>query len=372
MRRALLAIALALPIGAAAADEEPAQNTIDGEIVFGPQYFADTDNRDSHKFEEYRDVPNGFVLEYFDFNWRPTDRSYFGITVRDVTQTDQRLDAVFGKQDLWRGAIRWSQNPREWTDHADQLFAQSQPGVFTLEDSFQAAVRAAPASVDANADQEWDPGTKGFIIKNAIAQGAQAVHVGHERKVGGFTFDFTPTRHWSFSVSADRERRTGSAPQTLGMYFALAPAEVAAPVDFKTDVASAAAEYAGRHWNAGVRVAHSDFATGNRSLRWDDQLFLVDEPVNVNTANPGRMQMSQAVDFNSDQVWLFGGVDLPARTRIDAQLSEGRTRQDEAFLPMTINTLLTAAPLPASSYDGEHRTTGARLLTSRRPLKSFR
>lgn len=29
-----------------------------------------------------------------------------------------------------------------------------------------------------------------------------------------------------------------------------------------------------------------------KSLRWDNQLFLVDEPVNVNVATPGRMQMS--------------------------------------------------------------------------------
>ena len=372
MRRALAIVVLlaALPV-LAQTEEEKKPDEVSGEIVFGPQYYADTDNRNSKKFEEYRDVPNGFVLERFDFAWTPTKRDYLTLFVRDVTQLDQKILVDFGRQDLWRGSIFWSENPREWTDQATQLFAQSSPGTFTLEDSFQSAVRAAPVSVDANADQEWDPGTKGFIVKNGIAQGGQSVEVGHHREVGGAAFSYTPGRSWVFSVSGSRERRRGTAPQSLGMYFALSPAEVAAPLDFKTDVFSGAAEYVRKSWNAGVRVAHSTFVNGNKSLRWDDQLFLVDEPVNVNTANPGRMQISQAVDWDSDQIWLFGGVNLPGRTRIDASISQGRTTQDDRFLPMTINSLLTAAPLPSGSYDGEHQTTVANLFVSSRPWRNF-
>jgi MtrB/PioB family decaheme-associated outer membrane protein len=354
------------------ADDANKDAAVEGEIIFGPEYFADTDNRDSKKFEEYRDVPNGFVVEWFDFHWRPAERMFFDLSVRDVTQRDQKILFQVGRQDLWRGTVHWSENPREWTDQAYQLFAESSLGKFTLEDSFQAAVRAAPASVDANGDGEWDPGTKGFIIKNGIAQGAQSVEVGHQRKVGGAAFEYTPGRNWIFSIEGDRERRRGTAPQTLGMYFSQAPAEVAGPINFKTDLITAAAEYVGKSWNAGMRFAHTTFENGNPSLRWDDQLFLVDEAVNVNQANPGRMQMSQAVDFDSNQIWLFGGANLRGRTRIDASVSFGSTSQDAAFLPMTINTLLTAAPLPASSYDGEHRTTTARLMVSSRPTKSFR
>ena len=382
MTRASLAIVLAfglataIPVAAQEADTSaaaaPAENTADGEIVFGPQYYADTDNRDSKKFEEYRDVPNGFVVEWFAFHWRPAARMFLDLAVRDVTQRDQKILLQFGRQDLWRGTIRWSENPREWTDQAVQLFAELNPGRFTLEDSFQAAVRAAPNSVDADANGEWDPGTKGFIIKDGIAQGGHEVEVGHQRKVGGAGFEYTPNRSWTLSIDADRERRKGTAPQTLGMYFAHAPAEVAAPIDFRTDLITGAAEYTSRSWNAGVRVAHQDFRNGNKSLRWDNQLFLVDEAVNVNQANPGRMQMSQAVDFDADQVWLFGGVNLRGRTRIDASVSQGRTTQDDPFLPMTVNTLLTPALLPASSYDGEHRNTTARLFVSSRPTRSFR
>jgi hypothetical protein len=156
------------------------------------------------------------------------------------------------------------------------------------------------------------------------------------------------------------------------MYFTQAPAEVAAPLDFKTDVASGAAEYTSRRWNAGVRASHTSFSTGYDSLRWDNQLYLVDEAVSINVANPGRMQMSQSVDFDSGTLALFGGVNLPGRTRVDAFVSESRATQDVPFLPMTINTQLTPAPLPATNYDGEHTTEVIRLQVSSRPTRTFR
>jgi MtrB/PioB family decaheme-associated outer membrane protein len=355
-----------------AAPPPEGDNHLSGEVVLGSQYFADTDNRDSAKFEEFRDVPNGFVLPLVDFRWRPPDRTYIELGVVDVSERDQRGFVAVGRQDVWRGTVGWTYNPREWTDQAFQLFAKTGPGTFTLDDTLQAAVRAAPASVDADADLEWDPGTKGFIIKNAIAQGAQEVEVGHERKTVGFDLQYTPSRSVFLSLEGARDQRRGTAPQTLGMYFTQAPAEVAAPLDYRTDSGVATAEFQGRNFNGGVRLGAASFSTGYDSLRWDNQLFLVDEAVSVNVANPGRMQMSQAVDWRAGDVAVFGGVNLRGNTRIDVSFAGSRATQDEPFLPMTINTLLVPAPLPATSYDGEHTTTALRVMVNSRPTRSFR
>src|SRR5262245_25789201 len=125
MRRALLCLGLlaALP---AAGQEAPADE-IQGEVVFGPQYYADSDNRDCKKCEEYRDVPNGLVLELLDIHWTPIPKTFFNLAVRDVTQRDQKILFEVGRQDLWRGTVHWSENPREWTDQAFQLFAPTGP-----------------------------------------------------------------------------------------------------------------------------------------------------------------------------------------------------------------------------------------------------
>ena len=56
------------------------------------------------------------------------------------------------------------------------------------------------------------------------------------------------------------------------------------------------------------------------------------------------------------------------RTRIDASVTQGKTTQDDAFLPTTINTFLVPAH-SGVSYDGEHRNSSARLVVTSRPFR---
>ena len=186
---------------------------------------------------------------------------------------------------------------RLWTDRAKQLYAEQPGDVFTLDDALQSAIQAAPASVDTSpADGQWDAGTKGAILKSAIQNSAQDVFVGWQRKTGGLGFQYTPSRHWTVTASAQRERRGGTTPQSLGMYFALSPSEVAAPLDYRTDWETVGAEYAHRRFNVGVQIAASQFTTGHDSVTWDDQLFLNDTAVNATTADPARGRLTFATD----------------------------------------------------------------------------
>jgi len=356
---------------------EEADDELQGEVVVGEQYWVDSDNRDSAKFEEYRDVPNGFVAGRFLLSWKPKPGWFFDLDAIDVSQNDQRIHVEFGQVDRWHGIVRWAENPRAWTDQAFMLFTPSAPGVFTLEDSFQAAVRAATGSSlpagDANGDGEWDPGTKGFVIDNAIGASAAAVDLGHQRERGGLELQFTPTRNWTFRVSGDRERRRGTTPQSLGQTFSLAPAEVAAPLDYRTDDARAAVEYVARDFHVGLELSSSDFQNANPSLTWDNQLFLVDEPgSNANSANPAHGRLTFGTDNRMTRWAVRGGLNLPARTRLDASISVSETTQDDAFLPMTINSLLVPSALPASSFDGEYETTTAQVRLSGRPGRTVR
>jgi MtrB/PioB family decaheme-associated outer membrane protein len=369
----VLALGLALGLGSLLAEDG---DTLEGEVIVGPQYFAATDNRDSAKFEEFRDVPNDLVVGRVFLAWTPRPGWFFALDAIDTTQDDQRLAVEFGRRDKWRGAVRWTENPRRWTDQAFMLFTNNSDALFTLEDSFQSAVRAAPASAlpggDLDGDGLWDPGSKGFVINSAIENSAPEVLLEHQRELGEVALEFTPTRHWIFRTTAARERRAGSTPQNLGMYFSLAPAEVAAPLDFRTDTATASAEYVAPRFHVGVQLAASNFESGTKGLTWDDQLFLVDELVNVNTANPAQGRLTFATDNELRRVGLTGGVDLGARTRLDATYSWTETTQDDPFLPMTINSLLIASPLPATSLDGKHETTSAQLRLVSRPSPSWR
>src|SRR5262245_21652197 len=179
---ALLGSFLAVGPGARAEEGAPPP---EGEVTFGAQDYVEQENPDSAKFEEFRDVPNGFVVESFVWSWKPKPRFYFDIAARDVTQLDQRIGAEVGRFDLWRGTIRYFENPRGWTDEARSLFAEHSGGTFTLPDSFQSAVLAGGPNVDADANNIWDPGSKGNVVQNGVAEGAGRVTVESQRRTMG-------------------------------------------------------------------------------------------------------------------------------------------------------------------------------------------
>lgn len=352
----------------------PAKGVVTGEVTVGGQGLSE-DPPNSAKFFEYRDVPSGFVAESVNLFWTPRQRSFFLVNAYDISQQDSRGAVEFGTFDQWRGTILWVNNPRHWGDDPEQLWARQGDAVFTLDDTLQAAVQAAPAQVDTTpADGFWDAGTKGALIKTAIEQSGQDVELGHLRKVAGASLVWTPT-HWAFGIDMTRERRTGTAPQSLGNYFALAPGEVAAPVDFRTDWANLRGEYRGGKWNAGGSIGVSKFESGYHSLTWDDQLSLVDQPVSPTlTSIPGTERLLLGTDNKALTATVYGGVNLPARTRIDATFSATDITQDDPFLSMTVNTQLQPllAPLPDSSFDGEHRYSLLQVRVSSRPTKNFR
>jgi len=152
------------------------------------------------------------------------------------------------------------------------------------------------------------------------------------------------------------------------MYFTLSPAEVAAPVDFKTDTATLSAEYDRPQWNVGAQLLGSKFETGIKSITWDDQLFLNDTAVNATTANPARGRLSPWSDSELFRWVVYGGMSMAGHTRLNATYSRSETTQDDEFLPKTTNTLLTPDALPASSLDGKYRNNLGQVRISSRPL----
>jgi MtrB/PioB family decaheme-associated outer membrane protein len=365
---------------AQAATAKPAETSeLTGTVVVGGQGL-DENPPNAAKFFEYRDVPSGFVAESVHLDWRPHPRSFMNVEAYDIAQQDSRGAVTFGTVDHWGGQVFWNQNPRHWGDHPRQLWSEHGDATFNLDDNLQAAVQAAPAAVDTTpADGQWDAGTKGAIIKTAINQSAQNVALMSERKVMGAALSWNPVRNWTVGVDATRETRQGTAPQSLGNYFALAPGEVATPVDFRTDWANLHAEYQQQNFNVGGSVGVSKFQTGYTGLTWDDQLSLTDQaavntPGSAITSIPGTERLLLATDNDALTATVFGGVNLPGRTRIDATVSATDVTQDDPFLPMTTNTQLQPLLnlLPQESFDGEHRYSLLNVRASGRPTKTIR
>src|SRR5262245_42372195 len=95
----LAAMGLAAGLLPSAAETTPHP---EGEVTAGLEWFADRDPNESAKFLEYRDVPNGFVVERILFSWQPRPRDFVDLAAVDPVQQDQRVGVQFGRRDIWK------------------------------------------------------------------------------------------------------------------------------------------------------------------------------------------------------------------------------------------------------------------------------
>lgn len=89
----------------------------------------------------------------------------------------------------------------------------------------------------------------------------------------------------------------------------------------------------------------------------------------------GRGRKGTAPDNVFHQISAAGGYDLGWNTRISGDIALGWMRQDESFVPYTVNPTLAGSitsPLPRNSLDGEIDTTAMNLRIDSRPIDGLR
>ncbi|MBL8144604.1 MAG: MtrB/PioB family outer membrane beta-barrel protein [Acidobacteria bacterium] len=377
-RLAFVASLLAAPFPAAvagASDQVPTKTDVAGEVTVGVRSFLGGD-APTAKYEQFREVPAGLTLEAFSLSWKPPGGWWVVVEGRDAAQRDQRYLFSLGKSDRWQALLRSIENPRRFMDDAVRVYGGS-GGLFTLPAALRAEIAAAPAGSPST------PGTNAALLRDFVLAAGGPLDVSYQRKLKDGGFEFTPGRRWTLRVGAEHERREGSLPQS----FVGASTEAAAPIDFTTNTATAGAEYADEQLSLAVHGVVSRFSNGYPALVFDVPTSAVDAD-----KSPSRGRVNTSPDGGFRQVGLLGSLRLPLHSRLHGSLSLGEARQDEPFLPFTINSALTPAgidfnrdgsadqrdkpdqlsALPRSSLAGRYDTSLAQLRLASRPVEAFR
>ena len=138
MKRALFALALALATGPVLAQDAVPTNFQFGEIDFGAS--ARSEDTNSSKFLEYRDVPNGFVLPLFRLDGQK-DGFRYNLFGSDARERDQRY-----RLGLEKGWLRFDGSyqfiPHNFGNGALSLENHTGGGQFVISDALQAAHQA--------------------------------------------------------------------------------------------------------------------------------------------------------------------------------------------------------------------------------------
>lgn len=344
-------LALLLWCSAASAQVEFGGLRLEGDVEAGVQFFVDEPDQDRKaKLEEYRDIPEGPFLERLQLRiFRPDETYSFEFGGSKWGQEDQEFSLRSGRLGLWEFGFEWDQMRHIFSTNARMLSTEAERGVFTLPSP-------RPALSTHNGGRELD-------------------EISTRWDTARIFLKLTPTPDLELRAEYTRIHKDGDRP--LGMAFG-SPGnnflEVLEPIEQTIHDFRLRGTLARERWQLQFGYTLSIFQNSLNRL-------IADNPCFANAAScggsdgglaaPATGQVSLPPDNMAHTFTLAGGVNLPVRTRLTANLSYSLRLQNETFLPHTINSAVTspALALPQDSLDGRVGVLLLNLFATSRPLR---
>lgn len=297
------------------------------------------------KFYEYRDLrPGVFGNFYFGAHQNPGvfDFSVWG---KNVGWDDQAYGLDVARPGMYYLTFGWDQTPHVFSKNAKTTFGPI--GSNVLSTPFYGAPPPTAA-------------TQAFVTNNSTL-----FDLKYRRDTASTQFRWTPTDNVDVNVDYSYTHRDGTqALNAVSFTTPISrgagtrdPIELPKPVDDVTQNANIKGEYAGTTpWGKQFNVA---FGYGVSLYNNDFDSLTFRNPWNAaNTFQfPLWNRYSLAPDNTAQTFSVSGGVGLPWNSRYTGTLQYSIMRQDDPFLPSTINPAVVPAMLTRSSLEGDARTT---------------
>jgi MtrB/PioB family decaheme-associated outer membrane protein len=299
------------------------------------------------KFYEYRDLrPGVFGNFYFGAHRTGVDPIDIAAWGKNVGWTDQAFGLDVARPGTYYLSFGWDETPHVFWKNARTTFVDTGSNVL-LSPYYVAVTGAAPTAA-----------TSTFVNSNA-----NTVDVKYRRDTASAAGRWTPSDNWDITADYSHTHRHGTQPlnvisfTTDGATLRRTAIELAKPVDDTTQNGNVKGEYSGstpwgKPFNVALGYGFSLYNAENNSLIFNNPW----NPTNTATA-PQLNRYALAPDNEAHTVSLSGGVGLPWNSRYMGTFQYSWMKQDDTFLPSTINPLVTPATLTASNLNGDARTT---------------
>ncbi len=309
---------------------------------------------DSAKFEEYRDItaPVSGDLS-IDVE---KDRDYYlrGKAV-GIGQDDQFVGAEGGRYGKFGIDATWDKIIHRYAYDARTLYSGVGSGVMTLDDNLQADIQSAPNAVEVASR------LNGYMA-SAVTGDPDTTR--DNRKLGLNLLAFDP---FTLRVDLANETREGTRP-FAGAFNSSQMVALFEPVDYDTTDMKISGEYAQAPFLLNVAYQFSQFKNNVDTLRFDNPLRATDA-----VGGPSNGTIDLAPDNQYHNLNVNGALThLPWRSQITASAAWSRMTQDDALVPFTSNTAITAPALPAERVDARVNTSLYNVRFTSKPLSFMR
>jgi len=324
-----------------------------GNIDFGGQFSSVTG--DSARFQRYRDLRDGPLADNVLLNRRGETWTLRAAAVKPGYR-DQRFTADYRLVGKVKAFFDWNQIPLFISSDTRTLYSEVSPGVFRLPDAMQASNQAGTTTI-----RDFVGSATQFDLRT-------------RRDIGQFDFVYTANRDLDLKFNVTNTRRNGAIPYGASFGFSN-DIELPAPIDQRTTDAKASLEWANRDALVSIGWDGSWFNNNVDAMIWDNPLKITDSPSYSSAYSDGRgpaqARMALWPDNTMQYVHGTGSFSTPARGRLTAYLAVGASKQNEALLPHTINSLIPVVPLARPTAEAEIRNTMFNVLYVARPFRPF-
>ena len=368
---------------------------VSGEVNAGLQQTSV--NGETAKFEEYRDVEEGIVLNDLRIKVDGVATPYYlDIRIKNPVQDDEFYGVKGGRHGKYNFGLFYDAVPHNFS-HGRFLLNHLGGGRFAIGDVVQEQlqlnevlrserltydpVTGAPLGVPSLAggafinpadaqNMALDAGMVGIV--NDLYGSANTVKFGLKREKTGFDFDLVPYKDVKVWTKVSNEKRTGNRRINQGTYerynngvttpadplghiadyFLVAGIELPETIDYRTTTFKVGSGIYKKQWLADLEYSFTDFENEVHSLVWDNP-FRTDSASATtagggvgNPFNRGRSALGQitlAPDSHSHDFAVSGSVELPMHSRFTGTVSYGWVTQDDAFDPYTLNSAIIAS-----------------------------
>ena len=316
------------------------------------------------KYEEYRDLRDGFFIPRARLNWNNLDSKYYlDFQSAKAIYRDQSYLATFGEWNRFKLQFRYDEIPHIYSNTTRTIYSETAPGVFTIPLALRNALHSiivAPAPT---------PNTLPSVIQTQVVPQMNFITPAIERRAGTFLMGYDLTPDWDMELSYTREHESGTRP--IGTIFNSSPSaalsggygeELPEPIDYFNNTIKLRTEYVRRRFTIQFGYTGSFFQNNIGFMRFDNPFVTTDcvAPTGCTNATQGPATgLTDLYPSNHAQYINFAGSFLLMKhLRFLASINAGWLRQDDRFLPYTTNSILEAqtTALPAPNLHGDKQT----------------
>ena len=346
--------------------------------------FRDLNGERPSKLEEFGRIREGFIFRRFRITSNPADSpNFFRAIGRSPTEIDQQYLLDFGRYGTFRTTFEWSGAPHLYSRGSRTLFGGNN-GIITIPDGIQQTLQNTPDA------------TVPSVVQNIYAN-TPTITLQVKRETFSFRQTAQVSDYWSFRFNWLRYKRFGTRPLGTGSYerigtatgdtFRVHSIELPEQLDYISDQVTFGASYVRKKWGVNFDYTYSIFENEIPSLTFDNPFRITDLQATGSGGVFDRQKFARGIialppGNHGHNIFISAFVDLPRNTRLAAALGWSFWRQDEQFVPYTLNTaVVTGVPaglnitstdsLPVSNLDGEVNVFTQDYVIASRPWKNW-